>query len=282
MARLNHPGIVVVHDHGVAGDLAWMAMELVDGANLRQVLATGRLSPEEALRLVPQICEAVQFAHDHGVVHRDLKPENILIDGRGRPRIADFGLAKLREGPGELTQSGQVLGTYRYMAPEQVEGAKHVDHRADIYALGVMVYEMLTGSLPLGRFEPPSRRVAVDVRIDEVVLRSLEREPERRWQRAAEMQQAVERITVHAPPPPLTPAAAAPAPPVEPWIRQLRRSRGDRVLGGIAGGLGAHTPIPSWVWRVGFVLSLFLWFAGLFVYLLLWLCMPKDQPSASR
>ena len=274
LAQLNHPGIVAVYDYGQSGDLFWMVMELVDGANLRQVQATGRLSPAEALRLVPHICEALQYAHDQGVVHRDLKPDNILLDARGRPKIADFGLAKLLQADGDLTQSGQILGTYRYMAPEQVAGAKGVDHRADIYSLGVLLYEMLTGGLPMGRFEPPSRRVAVDVRLDEVVLRSLEREPERRWQKAGDMQQAVEAITT-------PPMASPPVPvaPAVPWLRRLARSRSDKVLGGIAGGLGAHTPIPSWIWRVGFICSLFVWLSGLLVYLLLWMCVPKEVRS---
>jgi serine/threonine protein kinase len=287
MARLNHPGIVALHDYGQSGELSWMVMELVQGATLRQALATGNLSPEEAMRLVPLICEALQYAHDHGVVHRDLKPENILLDGRGRPKIADFGLAKLRQAGGDLTQSGQVLGTYRYMAPEQMEGAKEVDHRADIYALGVMTYEMLTGSLPLGRFEAPSRRVAMDIRIDEVVLRSLERQPEQRWQHASEVQHAVEAITKRPPAPLPPPPPAAPAPPPvaaapgwASWLHRMKRSRQDHVLGGIAGGLGLHTPIPSWVWRVAFLASVFFWGAGLMVYLVLWLCMPKE-PTAS-
>ena len=195
LTRLDHPHIVAIRGHGRAGPWCWLLMDLVDGANLRQVVATGRLSPAQTLALVPPLCAALQYAHDRGVVHRDIKPENILLDAAGHPRIVDFGLAKLRR-PGEdrNTRTGAVMGTPHYMAPEQVEEAKDVDHRADIYALGVVVYELLTGRLPLGRFEPPSHRVAVDVRIDEVVLKALERDPERRWQQAGQVGRAVDAI----------------------------------------------------------------------------------------
>src|SRR5262249_10626203 len=147
----------------------------VDGVNLRHVLREGRLKPEEALKIVPQICEALQYAHEQGGVHRDIKPENILVDKRGPVKIADFGLAKLlgqKAAASGLTGSRQVMGTPHYMAPEQMERPLEVDHRADIYSLGVVFYEMLTGELPLGRFAPPSQRVEVDVRLDEVVLRA--------------------------------------------------------------------------------------------------------------
>ena len=138
-------------------------MEYVDGVNLRQAIRSGGMSPKEALAIVPQICDALQFAHDEGIVHRDIKPENILVDKRGRVKIADFGLAKLLgHAPGDVSLTGtqQVMGTLRYMAPEQMEGTKAVDHRADIYSLGVVFYELLTGELPIGRFAPPSKKVA--------------------------------------------------------------------------------------------------------------------------
>jgi hypothetical protein len=198
LARLDHPGIVAVHDFGESSGLFYLVMQFVDGANLRQVLRDGRLKPEEALRLVPQICAALKYAHEQGVVHRDVKPENILLDHRGRVKIADFGLAKLIGAPTadrSLTGSGQVMGTPHYMAPEQMERPREVDHRADIYSLGVVFYEMLTGELPLGRFAPPSRKAEVDVRLDSVVLRALEKEPERRYQHADEVKTEVESIS---------------------------------------------------------------------------------------
>ena len=203
LAMLNHSCIVAVYDFGEADGLYFFVMEYVDGANLRQTIETGRLTPPEALAIVPQICEALQFAHDEGVVHRDIKPENILIDKRGRVKIADFGLAKLlgldaddsaAEKSFTLTGTHQVMGTPRYMAPEQMQGSNAVDHRADIYSLGVVFYEMLTGELPIGRFEPPSKKVHIDVRLDEVVLRSLEATPERRYQHASDVKTDVESI----------------------------------------------------------------------------------------
>ncbi len=203
LARLDHPGIVAVHDFGESGGLFFLVMQFVDGANLRQVLQEGRLTPEEALRLVPQICEALQYAHEQGVVHRDIKPENILLDRRGRVKIADFGLAKLvGHGPAgwPLTGSGQVMGTPHYMAPEQTERPREVDHRADIYSLGVVFYEMLTGELPLGRFPLPSSKAGVDARLDGVVLRALEKEPGRRYQHADEVKTEVESISAGQPP----------------------------------------------------------------------------------
>ena len=203
LAMLNHSRIVAVHDFGEADGLYYFVMEYVDGANLRQTIESGGLTPPEALAIVPQICDALQFAHDEGVVHRDIKPENILIDKRGRVKIADFGLAKLLgidaedsavEKPFTLTGTHQVMGTPRYMAPEQMQGSSAVDHRADIYSLGVVFYEMLTGELPIGRFELPSKKVRIDVRLDDVVLRSLESAPERRYQHASNLKTEVESI----------------------------------------------------------------------------------------
>jgi hypothetical protein len=171
-------------------------MEFVDGPNLRQAQQSRLMTPELALRIVPQVCEALQFAHDQGIVHRDIKPENLLLDQAGNVKITDFGIAKI-VGTGEpslLTNAKDVVGTPHYMAPEQIENPTAVDHRADIYSLGVVFYEMLTGELPLGKFAPPSKRVEVDVRLDEVVLRSLEKERSRRYQQATQIKTQVESI----------------------------------------------------------------------------------------
>jgi serine/threonine protein kinase len=215
LAKLSHPNIVGVYDFGVVArasrplnsqeqhtgetpvPLHYFIMEFVDGLNLRQIEQAGKLSPREALQIIPQICAALQFAHDEGIVHRDIKPENILLDKRGRVKIADFGLAKiLGQGAKDfrLTGARDVMGTPHYMAPEQVEKPLAVDHRADIYSLGVVFYEMLTGELPLGKFAPPSQKIQVDVRLDEIVLRSLEKEPARRYQHASEVGTDVETV----------------------------------------------------------------------------------------
>jgi tRNA A-37 threonylcarbamoyl transferase component Bud32 len=253
MATLSHPHIVGVHDfdhtceNAQGGGLYYFIMEYVDGVNLRRLLDAQRLSPEQALAIVPQICDALQYAHDHGVVHRDIKPENILMDKNGAVKIADFGLAKLIRSPGSgqhvpraeaggtpsvpsagpaisLTGVGQVMGTPHYMAPEQFEHPKEVDHRADIYSLGVVFYQMLTGELPIGRFAPPSQKVHIDVRLDDVVLKALEKEPQRRYQHASEIKTQVETIS-HA-----SPAAALAA---------------GAIGGGSTAGPGAVGPVAG-------------------------------------
>ncbi|MFN0244042.1 MAG: serine/threonine-protein kinase [Planctomycetota bacterium] len=207
LARLAHPNIVAVYDFGERDGTYFLLMEYVDGASLRDLIRTKDLAPRQALSIVREICDALQFAHDEGVVHRDIKPENVLLDKKGRVKIADFGLAKLVGAAAAdltLTAPGQVMGTVHYMAPEQMERPRDVDHRADIYSLGVVFYEMLTGSLPLGRFEPPSHRVQLDVRLDEIVLRSLEREPSRRYQHAVEVKTDVAGVEAGPAAPPRT------------------------------------------------------------------------------
>ena len=206
LAALNHPHIVAVHDFGEAGGFFWLLMEYVDGVNLRELLRTRRLSPREALAIVPPVCEALQAAHDRGIVHRDIKPENLLLDRKGTVKIADFGIAKLMgtpDGPGAEHLSGETTrtaGTPAYAAPEQQEGAA-ADHRADLYSLGVVLYEMLTGERPQGLLVPPSRRLHLDVRIDEIVLRALERSPELRFASADEFRTRVEATLTDPPPP---------------------------------------------------------------------------------
>src|SRR6516225_1298940 len=195
LARLNHPHIVTVHDFGDVDGLYYFTMEYVDGHNLRDLLQAGALPAAKVLAIVPQLCDALQYAHDEGLVHRDIKPENILLDRKERVKIADFGLARLVGlTPTYLTLTGthEVMGTLLYMAPEQMKRTHTVDHRADIYSLGVVLYEMLTGELPLGRFAPPSHKAVVDERLDQVVLRALAREPAERYQDAGAFKRDVE------------------------------------------------------------------------------------------
>ncbi len=220
LGRLNHPGIVTLHEFGLQDGLYFILMEFVDGVNLAQLMKSGRISPREALAIVPQICDALQFAHDQGIVHRDIKPENLLLDRLGRVKIADFGIAKVvaavcdrpadeegnsRRSEIDATLAGKIIGTPQYMAPEQISHPAEVDHRADIYALGVVFYQMLTGELPGKRLEAPSKKVHIDVRLDEMVLRALEKEPEMRYQTAREFRTVVDGVqaATHALPPSL-------------------------------------------------------------------------------
>jgi uncharacterized protein YndB with AHSA1/START domain/predicted Ser/Thr protein kinase len=188
LAKLRHPFIVTVFDVFKAEDLYCLVMEYVEGASLRQLLEReeGSLTERDALDFVPQITEALQHAHEAGVVHRDIKPENVLVDSRGRVRLVDFGLATLL-GPESQTGSpddDRVVGTLRYMAPEQVTMPQAVDCRADIYSTGVVFYEMLARELPGPDRVPPSHKAATDPRLDPIVLRAIERERDRRYQEA--------------------------------------------------------------------------------------------------
>lgn len=200
LAKLTHPNIVSVFEFGNAEDTYYFLMEFIDGSTLRDVVSTGQLQPEQALAIVPHLCDALQYAHDKGIVHRDIKPENILIAIDGTVKIADFGLSRILGDDGQqetLTGTHQVMGTPRYMAPEQLEGSHGVDHRADIYSLGVVFYEMLTGELPIGRFAAPSKKAVIDVRLDEVVLRTLEKEPQRRYQHASHVKSDMQLIAAN-------------------------------------------------------------------------------------
>jgi serine/threonine protein kinase len=261
LARLNHPNIVTVHDFGCApaprtpganpetagakseAGYYYLLMEFVDGVNLRQAMRAGRFSPAQALDIVPKICDALQYAHGEGVLHRDIKPENILLDAKGRVKLADFGIAKftgdtnpmdaassaaapeVMAAAPNLTSASAALGTPSYMAPEQRERPADVDHRADIYSLGVVFYEMLTGELPVGKFAPPSEKSSSDPRMDQVVLRALEQERERRQQSAAEVKTQVENIT----------GTSAPARPETVWEAQCRTCGQSRPLTQVAG-----------------------------------------------
>lgn len=197
LARLHHANIVTVYDFGQSGGFYYLLMEYVDGANLRQAMQAGRFSPAEALALVPKVCAALQYAHEQGILHRDIKPENILLDAKGQVKIADFGIAKLVDSdPAQvtLTNTGAALGTPHYMAPEQLEKPGSVDHRADLYSLGVVFYEMLTGELPIGRFAAPSVKTPMHANVDDVVFRTLAKDRELRFQTANEMRVGVEEL----------------------------------------------------------------------------------------
>ena len=219
LAQLDHPHIVTVYDFGQSGGFFYLLMEYVDGVNLRQLMEARKLSPEEALTIVPPLCEALQFAHERGIVHRDIKPENLLLAKDGRVKIADFGIARMMGSTAAAADEEKAAGTPGYMAPEQMNAPTQADNRVDIYSLGVVFYEMLTGELPGERFQRPSRKVGVDVRIDEIVLRALEKEPALRYQTANDVRAAVTSVleSQGAPPPPI---ANAPVP-HDPWPRRV-------------------------------------------------------------
>ncbi len=160
LADVSHPGILVVHDLRLKGVKPYIVMERVDGPALDALLREkGRLTVEEALRLAVRVALALQNAHEHGIVHRDLKPANILVGRDGAVKVADFGLAALRNEPGRerMTSAGTIMGTPGYMAPEQRFDPSHVDPRGDLFSLGVILYEMITGRLPSGVFPPPRK-----------------------------------------------------------------------------------------------------------------------------
>ena len=197
MASLKHPNIASVYDAGRAGPYWWLTMEFVDGPNLRQVLRGGALSPSDALDTAREICSALDYAHKAGVVHRDIKPENVLVADEGTVKLVDFGLAKI-VGDGAssetLTRTSQAMGTWRYMAPEQLSRPPEVDHRADIFSLGVVLYELLTGEVPQGRYSRLSERTGIDRRLDDVVDRTLEQDPARRYQAAVGVRDDLDEI----------------------------------------------------------------------------------------
>jgi serine/threonine protein kinase len=196
LAKLTHPYIVNVFDCGKAGELYYFVMEYVEGKSLRQLIAQKAVSQRDVLDFVPQIGEALQYAHDLGIVHRDVKPENVIVDRRRRVRLVDFGLAKwLGHAGAPASADTAVAGTWGYIAPEQISMPESVDHRADIFSSGVVCYEMLTGRVPHSEFEPPSKAAAADPRFDPIVARALERDRERRYQQMNEMNADVRLLT---------------------------------------------------------------------------------------
>ena len=197
MAKLNHPNIISVHDFGQTSEgHLYFVMEFVDGANLHELIHKGGepLPPAEALGFIEQVCDALAYAHGKGIVHRDIKPANVMIEREGRVKVADFGLARLSDGASAeqwgSTRTGLVMGTLEYMAPEQKRGL-HVDHRADIYALGVMLYESLCKETPQGAFLLPSKHCGLDKRLDPIITKALASQPESRFQSTTEMKAAI-------------------------------------------------------------------------------------------
>ncbi|MEM0925735.1 MAG: protein kinase [Planctomycetota bacterium] len=258
MAKLDHPNIVTVYDSGVVEGRAFIVMEFINGTNLRQAMQAGAIDSKSALEIVPQVCDGLAYAHDAGVVHRDIKPENIVLGTGGKVKLVDFGLAKWAdraEWEPSLTATGMRMGTVRYMAPEQFDGDS-VDARADIYSLGVMLYEMLTGEVPMGAFRMPSETAGTDPRIDRVIDRTLQRRPDDRYQSVHEFSEelsSIERVagsSTQANHPKVTPSVIAQANLANAMMRFHYRYESRAKLFGlplvsVATGMDPETALPS-------------------------------------
>ncbi|MDB6007665.1 MAG: hypothetical protein JWR15_4652 [Prosthecobacter sp.] len=198
MAKMNHATIVAVYDFGTTSDeLLYIVMEYIDGTDVAKMIqAQGKLPVDHALAITSHVCDALAYAHEHGVIHRDIKPANILINMEGAVKVADFGLASMHDATGThvTNPDGMTLGTPDYVAPEVLIIGMPVDGRADLYAVGVMLYNMLTGKIPRGSFKMPSQRVGCDTRYDAIVRKAMEHDVARRYQTAREIRRDLDQI----------------------------------------------------------------------------------------
>ncbi len=264
MARLDHPHCAQVIDLGIHAQMPYVVMDFIKGRTLRDVLDQGRLEPHRALTLMRQILAGLTHAHELGIVHRDIKPANVMLSDRGligeQARILDFGLARLREGNANLT-AGMVIGTPAYMAPEQCKGGV-IDARVDVYACGVLLFEMLTGKKPFEHDEPieilrmqihstPPRLVdiAPDLQLpglEAVIARALSKDPDARYPSAAELAAAIDAavnwagVTVVTPGQPPPPRPRFTLPPLPPAVRRDHLIAGSIVVGILVIGLLAR------------------------------------------
>jgi hypothetical protein len=216
MGSLNYPHIVNIHDFGEAGDVLFIVMELLEGTNLFQRMSGEPLRQPDIVKVMSQVCDALTAAHHKGVIHRDVKPENIFIEPGLRVKLGDFGIARQRRAEADTAPQAAVtgvrLGTPEYAAPELFDFNKHIDHRADIFSLGVVLYELLTGARPTGSFMAPSKRKpGVDRRFDDVVIRAMQSDPNDRYANAEEMRKELMRIVSQVAQPAARAAAAMPA-----------------------------------------------------------------------
>lgn len=197
MAQLNHPGIIAVYDAGeTAEGLLYFVMEYIEGTDVHQmVAAAGKLLPEHALAITAHVCEALAYAHAAGIIHRDIKPANIMVDRQGNVKVADFGLAKLATQDTGLTQTNMTMGTPDFVSPEALMPGMPLDGRADLYAVGVMLYQMLTGKIPRGAWLPASTMVpGLDPRWDEIIVKAMQMDREARHSSAVELRQHLDSL----------------------------------------------------------------------------------------
>jgi len=197
MAKMNHPAIVHVYDFGetTEGQL-YIVMEFIDGTDVAKMIQSkGKLPEDYSLSITAHVCDALGYAHTHGVVHRDIKPANILINMEGQVKVADFGLAKATD-PKELglTKTNMAMGTPDFVSPEALMPGVPLDGRADLYAVGVMLYNMLTGTIPRGAFRMPSATLQTDARFDKIILKAMEMDRELRYQTALDLRRDLDVI----------------------------------------------------------------------------------------
>ena len=266
-SALNHPHICTVHELGKHGDRPFLVMECLEGETLEQALGGQPLSPERVAELGTQIADALEAAHGKGIVHRDIKPGNLFITARGDAKVLDFGLAKLREEPGDmdsampteqaeesLTTAGSTMGTVAYMSPEQARG-EELDGRTDLFSLGVVLYEMATGSRPfegstaavvfseiLGKEPkaPVQINPAIPEPLEAVLTRTLEKDRELRYQSAADLKADLKRLMRD------TGSASVFAAPTAAQHVESRRARGPWLLAAVLGAL--LVPLIAWQW----------------------------------
>jgi serine/threonine protein kinase len=197
MAKMNHPSIVNVFDFGeTQSGLLYIVMEFIDGTDVSQMIASqGRLPEDYALSITAHVCDALNYAHRNGIVHRDIKPANILINMEGAVKVADFGLAKASDASqGGITKTNLAMGTPDFVAPEALIAGIPLDGRADLYAIGVMLYQMLTGEIPRGLWTLPAAKVGTDPRFDAIITKAMQTDREMRYQSAAEIRQELDSI----------------------------------------------------------------------------------------
>ena len=263
-SRLRHPNVVRVHQ--ILLDPLALVMDLVEGGTLAAELRRGRLAPARVRTLAADLCAGVGAAHALGILHRDLKPHNVLLTREGRAQVTDFGLARLA-GESLHTQTGQVMGTPRYMAPEQIRGLKHIDLRADVYALGVMLFELVTGEPPFTGTDyqlalahtqtpapdPATRAPGVPPALAAVILQALAKDPARRPAHATALGALVEAAFAEPgrvqPPPPARPSVPVHSPEaLEPTAETPPPSGAGRDLATVESVLEPTTPLPGAGW----------------------------------